>query len=69
MGIIENIVDRCHVSDTPQEVLDIVISKLENGQETFDAMTKNQRGSFKLAVLRAHAANRDLYFKVTSGRF
>ena len=34
MGIIENIVDRCHVSDTPQEVLDIVISKLENGQET-----------------------------------
>ena len=69
MGIIENIVDRCHVGDSIGTVLETVISKLADGQETFDAMTENQRKSFTQAVLRRHAANQNLYQKVVSGRF
>ena len=69
MGIIENIVDRCSVADSAEEVLATVISKLADGQATFDAMSAQQQDSFKLAVQRVHAANRDLYFKVVSGRF
>jgi len=68
MGIIDNIVGRCHISMTEEDVIDYVISRLADGQATFDAMTANQQKSFKMAILKAHVANINLYQRVTSGR-
>jgi len=67
MGIIENIVDRCHVSESFDEVLLTVISKLEDGHKSWDAMSPRQQSQFKLVVARKHAANQRIYNFVMKG--
>ena len=65
MGIIENIVGRCHVSKSFDEVLLYVISKLRPG--AWDAMTPRQQSTFKMSVARQHAANQRIYDFVMKG--
>lgn len=66
--ILRQIVGRCHVSDSFEEVLEYVISRLANGQKTFDAMKKGDQNELKRQVNHIRNKDRNLYTSVMSGR-
>jgi len=67
--IIRQIVDRCHVSETHEEVLEYAISRLKEGQITFDAMPKKDQTKFKRQVKTCHSKNIKQYCQIMNGTF
>lgn len=66
--IIRNIVSRCHVSNTDQDVIRYVVSRLKDGWETYRSWPVWYRAGFIKQILRVHRANQSLYRRVVSGR-
>jgi len=56
-AIINQIVDRCHISAKNREVVVYAISRLRDGRVTFMAWTPAERKTFLRAVLKRHGEN------------
>ncbi len=67
MGIIKQIVNRCHVSDSHRQVIKYVISRLVERRATWESMTRQQRRRVMRDIIKVHDNNRELYNIVTRG--
>jgi len=68
--IIRQIIDRdCHVGESYFQVICHVVSKLKNKWNTFRDLSAKMRGEFVKDCIQAHKENRELYYKVMSGKF
>ena len=59
--IIEQCVNRCHVSESNRAVIKYVISRLRKGYDTFRAMPKKDRKTMMRMCIYVHSENRSLY--------
>lgn len=59
--IVRQIVSRCHVSESYDDVLKYVISRLDEGEKTFDGMSPENQIALKNQVEMARKENIDLY--------
>ena len=69
MGMIQFLVDKCHVGDSNRHVIKFVISRMKHGRETWLKLDRTQRRDVMREAIRAHSENRGLYRNVMSGRF
>jgi hypothetical protein len=67
-SIVEMIVGRCHVGESNRAVIRYFVSRLKRGYKTWRKMPRPERKQWLTWVIRAHAANRELYRYVMNGR-
>ena len=67
--MINRLVGRCHVGESTESVIRFVISKLVNGFETFRECPTDVKAMFISNIIKAHNDNRNLFSKVSTGKF
>jgi hypothetical protein len=65
--ILQQIVDRCHVSASSDKVVSYAISRLKQGQKTFDSMSSVNQEKFMQDCKKIHRANQKMYLHVMKG--
>lgn len=68
MEIVHQIVDRCHVGETPRAVIRTVIGRVRGGYRTWHALPRSERRAILKAAVDRHRQNQRLYRLVMSGR-
>ena len=66
--MIRQIVGRCHISETNKEVIRYVISRLQNGYQTYKFMPKSARRKMLQEIVKEHNSNIEEYHMVMGGR-
>ncbi len=59
MTIVNQVVDRCHVSDSNRKIIKYVISCLARGYASFQDMPKDHRKTLMQLCIKRHTANRE----------
>jgi hypothetical protein len=65
--ILSQIVDRVHVSSSIDHVLSYAISRLKQGQKTFDSMPTASQRKFIQDCKKIHKVNQKMYLHVMKG--
>lgn len=65
--IIRQIVNRCHVGDSDEEVINYMISRIKGGQKTWKTLAISTKEAMAAFAIKVHRQNQDLYGKVMGG--
>lgn len=65
--IVNQIVDRCHVSRSNRDVIGYMASRIKGGRKAFLRLPRATRRSFMKAAIKRHFDNRVLYARVMRG--
>ena len=67
-SIVNQIVDRCHVSETPRQVIRYFISRLKHKRKTWLGASREDRKVWLRLIVARHRENRALFRSVGGGQ-